>query len=411
MIIYYLTSYTQPAQKLKTIANALTKFQTYQADCKYTFSIPYGDTLTVEMHMVTKMVQPNRLCNFYYDFETAEKYRNDKFNDFSIYFDSTVYSSYKGVIKKTSYKDSPSQFVDLKIQGGLVPAIQHRSSLYDKTPYQIAKQINELIKDTTLIIVQKADTIIYQNKCLRFIIETGTSKSAFNPYLPVKNDNRFTIELCFDHSNYFPVYYKKEILTSIVNSLEVASFTNTKVNFDLPSNYFTEENLLPENLDNTIKRQANNKNRLIDLISLIGKKAPEWQLPVFNQSKTFFSNSLKGKTVLLEFSATWCGHCWDAAKMMNRLENKFKNNNQIKIVSIYSSDLDSPKSIKQFSEKNIDAGLTVLYPAVEVEKKYHVKAYPTFFVISPDGIIVKIFPGYSPSLEKDIINKLTELSK
>ena len=403
LIIYYLTSYAQPAQKLKTIANALKEFQTYQTDCKYTFSIPYGDTLTFEMRMVTKKVPANWLCDFYYDFETAEKYRNDKFNDFSIYFDSTVYSSYKGVVKKTTYKESPSQFVDIKMHGGLVPAIQHRPAIYSKTPYEIAKQIDKWIKNSLMQIVQKPDTVINGNTCLRFIVKSGKGESKY----PVKREF-VKYDLCFDRTEYYPVFYKKEFLTSTINSLEIASFTNTTVNVDLPSDYFTEKNLLPEKLTGGKKVQEKEKYSPTDLV---GRKIPVWQLPVFNQNKMYSTDNLEGKVTLLEFTATWCGHCYEAAKMMNRIQKKFKNNKRVEIVSIYSSDLDTEQSVERFHKKNVNPNLTVLYPAVEMVKQYHVNGYPAFFIVSPEGIVLKAFSGYGPTVEKDIVNILTELSK
>ena len=402
-----LISWSQAKEQLKEIANELNTFQTYRTTCEFSYSIPFGDTLTVESLIVIRKVPEDKLCGFYYDFETGESYRGEKFSDFSMYFDSTVYTSYKGVVKKTGYSESPSQFIDLKLKGGFVPAIQRRSSFFHITPYEFAKMIENIVHDNTMNISHKPDTLINQDTCLRFLIESGNTNTHTNFSAASKGENKLTVELCFDKSAFYPVYYKKEFLTSFVNSLEIALFRDTEINFNLKEDYFTEKNLLPAGWD---KPERTPEKEKTDPTVLPGKKAPEWSLPVLGKNEIYSSESIKGKCTLLEFTATWCGHCWEAAKMMNRLEDTFKNAEHIELISIYSSDQDNQKSIKRFVKK-LNPKSTILYDASAVGKKYFVYGYPAFFIISPRGKIIKVIPGYGPTVEQDIIDELFKFTE
>lgn len=401
-------SYSQPIETLKSIANTLINNETYQAACEYTFSVPFGDTLTCEVFCNTLKVPSDKFCGFYYNFQTDENYRNKKFPDFDMYFDSTVYSSYLGVVKKTSYRDSPSQFIEIKHDNMIINAIQKRDALYDVAPYEIGKSILKIINDPNMIIKQKPDTIIELDTCLRFIMESKSENKSFDRTNPDhRKEGKVIYEMCFNFSNYYPVLYKKEVFSPIINNLEIVRFRNTKFNQGFKKDYFSEGNLLPDNWEKQAESAKKVKNSAKDLI---GKKAPKWDLPELGSSKTFSSDNLKGKTVLLEFTATWCSACYKAAQMINRLESAFDNNKKVEIVSIYSSNLDTKKSVERFANK-LNVKSTVLYSASNIESKYFVFGYPNFFIISPKGTIIKYFSGYSSTIEDEIIKELSKINE
>lgn len=390
---------------LENISHKLSSFRNYSSICEYTFSMPFGDTLMFESLIVLHKLPKNNICEFNYNFEISESYRGELFGDFSMYFDSTVYNSYKGVVEKTSYSESPSQFMDLKLDMGVAPAIQRRHVLYYITPYQLSEIIENFIADTTLLISQEPDTIINRDTCLRFLVKSGNTRPEFKSATPSKEVNKQITELCFNSSSLYPVYYKKDTRTKMINSLEIAFFKDTKTNFSLKENYFSEENLLPRGWKNpeVIKENENST-------TLLGEKAPKWNLPVLGKNEYYSSDSIQEKYALLEFTATWCAHCWEAAKMMNRLEDQFKNYENIELLSIYSSNQDDKESIERFVEK-LNIKSTILYSASSVGEKYCVKGYPQFFIISPSGEVINYFRGYGPSVEKNIIDvfhKFTE---
>lgn len=399
-----LISYSQTQDILRSIAYKLINNETYQAVCEYTFSIPFGDTLTGEFFLNTKKVPTDKLCGFYYNFQTFESYRNEKFPDFTIYFDSILYFSYLGKVKKTSYHESPSQFIEIKLANGIIHAIQKKTAFYNITPYEIGNKIVEIINDTNMIISQKPDTIIELDTCLRYILESKSENNPFDKSNPDHwKEGKIIYEFCFHNSKYFPILYKNESYNPIANQLQIAQFRNTQINNKLAANYFSEENLLPANWD---KPETISPNEKKSPNELVGKQAPKWTLPILGSDETFSSDNLKGKTSLIEFTATWCGHCFRAAEMMNRLEVEFGNNENVEIVSIYSSDIDKKESIERFTQK-MNAKSTILYSASKVGEKYSVHGYPKFFIISPEGKITKCIHGYGPTIEDEIINALS----
>jgi cytochrome c biogenesis protein CcmG/thiol:disulfide interchange protein DsbE len=400
-----LISHSQTQDILKSIAYELINNETYQAACEYTFSTPFGDTLTGEFFLNTKKVPTDKFCGFYYNFQTFESYRNEKFPDFTIYFDSIVYFSYLGKVKKTSYHESPSQFIEIKLENGFIPSIQKRTAFYNITPYEIGNKIVEIINDSNMIISQKPDTIIELDTCLRYILESKSENKLFDRSNPGHwKDGKTIYELCFHYSKHYPVLYKNEVFTPIANQMQSAHFRNTQINNKLPANYFSEENLLPVDWDKTEPTTQNEKKTPNELI---GRQAPKWNLPVLGSGKTFSSENLKSKTVLIEFTATWCGACFRAAEMMNRLDTEFENNSNVEIISIYSSDLDKKESVERFAQK-MNAKSTILYSAIKVGEMFNIQGYPNFFIISPEGIVTKYIPGYSPTIEQEIINALSK---
>lgn len=405
VVLFFVAGYllnAQPLSTLKKIAERLNSFQTYQTYCYYTFSFPFGGDLTIESEITTKKEPKDTLSGFYYYYKTNENFRED-FGDFAAYFKGTVYSSHENNIKKTSILENPERFVDqeIEIEGGkgFIPAAYKSHQLYSITPYQIAETIKTAIKDNNKI-EQKPDTLIENITCLRFILSSeSVVKGSFVP----ENDSthvKTILELCFHKNDFHPIYYKAMTNSELIYNYRIAYFTKTKVDFDIQQDYFSEENLIPKNPGNITQSK-----KTIDSSSLIGQNAPKWNLPVLGEDKMLTNKNLLGKYVLLEFTATWCGHCIEAASMMNRLEERFKNNNNVALISVFSSDKDKKEVVSKFAEK-LKIKTTILYSAEKVGNLYNIYSYPNFMIISPKGKVLLNFPGYSNSVEKNIESTL-----
>ncbi len=122
----------------------------------------------------------------------------------------------------------------------------------------------------------------------------------------------------------------------------------------------------------------------------IGKPAPELDFPDVNGNNISLS-SLKGKIILLDFWASWCGPCRKENPFVVNLYNKYKT----KGFEIYSLSLDNNK------DKWINAiqqdGLIWQNHVSDLKgwqsagaAKYMVRSIPQTFLIDKNGIIIDI---------------------
>jgi peroxiredoxin len=119
----------------------------------------------------------------------------------------------------------------------------------------------------------------------------------------------------------------------------------------------------------------------------IGKPAPDFSQPDAN-GKMISLKDFKGKYVLLDFWASWCGICKKDIPELKEVHEKMKGKN-ISFVSI-SIDDDNNKWRKALSEQNM------AWPQLSDLKgdqnaagqAYKVEGIPAKFLIDPNGIIV-----------------------
>jgi len=126
----------------------------------------------------------------------------------------------------------------------------------------------------------------------------------------------------------------------------------------------------------------------------LGNKAPDIQMT--NPAGEIIKlSSLKGKLVLIDFWASWCGPCRAENPMVVKTyksfhEAQFKNGNCFEIFSV-SLDSNKDKWVNAIQKDNLEWPYHVsdlLFWNNAAAVRYGVNSIPTNFLINGDGIIV-----------------------
>ena len=124
----------------------------------------------------------------------------------------------------------------------------------------------------------------------------------------------------------------------------------------------------------------------------VGTSAPAFEL--LNTSNTKVSlEQYKGKVVLLDFWATWCGHCRDEMPALLQLGSEFSSTD-FEVVFI-----SADKSLQVMNDYVTNNGLKgnhlwgEMLRNSKVAKEYQVEALPASFLLDQNGKIVATFTG------------------
>ena len=140
---------------------------------------------------------------------------------------------------------------------------------------------------------------------------------------------------------------------------------------------------------------------------LPGVLAPDFQLESIDGKMVKLSD-FRGKAVLLNFWATWCGPCRAEMPWLVELYAKYKDAGfEIVGVSLDQNAVHRPRVVPYVREKNVT--YTILYGNDRVSAAYDgVPLLPTSFFIGTDGKIVGEFEGIKTKndLELNVLRAL-----
>ena len=122
-----------------------------------------------------------------------------------------------------------------------------------------------------------------------------------------------------------------------------------------------------------------------------GRAAPDFRLSALNGEARTLS-SLRGKTVLLNFWASWCGPCRGETPDLEAFFDRFGAEKSFVVIGVNQQ--ETPADAKAFTNQ-----FGVSYPILldrsgSVAEVYHTgRGLPISMLIDPQGVITRVFIG------------------
>lgn len=137
---------------------------------------------------------------------------------------------------------------------------------------------------------------------------------------------------------------------------------------------------------------------------LEGVGAPDFALPVIHGGETgnrIRLSDLRGKTVVIDFWASWCGPCRQQAPIIDGLARQHEAAGDLVVVGVSTSD-EQEAAVRFAQSQNLS------YPMVfdeqnKVAAAYSVTGLPTLVVVDKNGKIVAVRRSVVPKKELDQI--------
>jgi peroxiredoxin len=128
-------------------------------------------------------------------------------------------------------------------------------------------------------------------------------------------------------------------------------------------------------------------------VARVGMSAPEFTLPALDGQSVSLGD-FKGKPVMVNFWATWCGPCVHEVPYIQETYEVWSGKGLV-ILAVNIG--ESPSQVQGFMQENQLSFTVLLDESGEVVEQYGVRAIPTTIFIDGEGITRNIKQGSYPS--------------
>jgi thiol-disulfide isomerase/thioredoxin len=130
----------------------------------------------------------------------------------------------------------------------------------------------------------------------------------------------------------------------------------------------------------------------------VGQPAPDFTLQTLEKQNVRLS-AYRGKPVLINFWATWCGPCQTEMPAIDAAARAHPN-----LVVLAVDSMEGPVLVEN-QDQHPYSFRPLLDPTGEVVARYYVENLPTSFFVAPDGTIraINLGPMTQATIEKDLV--------
>jgi thiol-disulfide isomerase/thioredoxin len=142
-----------------------------------------------------------------------------------------------------------------------------------------------------------------------------------------------------------------------------------------------------------------------------GDFAPDFALPNLLTKEMFSLSDHKGKVILVDFWASWCGPCRASFPAYDQLRKEIHDQFGKDSFEVFAINVDMEKNEAFDFLKRQAVSFPILDENTggETQHKYQILAMPTSFLIGPNGVIHVQHSGFNSAYVALIKNEVTKL--
>ena len=132
--------------------------------------------------------------------------------------------------------------------------------------------------------------------------------------------------------------------------------------------------------------------------------APEFALQQLDAGTVRLSG-LRGRVVVMEFWATWCGPCRYSTPSLEAVSRRYRDRG---VTVLLINEGESAERVRAWAKRRFTAPI-LLDEDERVGQRYRVEALPALFIVDQSGRVVHAHEGYGGGLERNLALILDEL--